>query len=374
LQNTFLWQNFWNLTITGLSNGAIYALIALGYTLVYGVLRLINFAHSEVFMLGTFGALIAATKLLNVPILIGGQYPYKFGILLVGSMLFCLVVAMVFSGLAAVVLERVAYRPLRGSGDLFGAASLAFLTGFVIALIFVKNTWVAIAIAVAIAIPLTIFYLRILRRGRSGTRLAFLISAIGASVAIAEAVAIWGPSGREVYPSPRLLEKQVVFRIFDGQVRIDYLIVIVGALLMMVALTLFVSRTRLGRGIRAVAQDVETSQLMGVNINRVIMVTFLLGGLMAGVAAAMFDMVYDLTRYDIGFALGVKSFTAAVLGGIGNLKGALLGGILLGLVENYGSAIFGSEWKDVISFVVLLVVLMFRPTGLLGESLGRARV
>jgi branched-chain amino acid transport system permease protein len=142
---------------------------------------------------------------------------------------------------------------------------------------------------------------------------------------------------------------------------------------MMIGLTLFVNRSRVGRGVRAVAQDVETARLMGVNVDMVIMVTFLMGGLMAGGAALMFTVIYDQTRYNIGFLLGVKSFTAAVLGGIGNLKGALLGGLLLGLVENYSSAIFGSQWKDVVAFVVLLVVLMFRPTGLLGESLGRAR-
>jgi branched-chain amino acid transport system permease protein len=161
---------------------------------------------------------------------------------------------------------------------------------------------------------------------------------------------------------------------FGTNVRIDYVIVIVGALLMMTALTLFVNKTRLGRGVRAVAQDAETSRILGVNVDMIIIVTFALGGVMAGGAAMLFTLVYDQTRFNIGFILGVKSFTAAVLGGIGNLKGALLGGILLGLVENYGSAIFGGQWKDVIAFTVLLVVLMFRPTGLLGESLGKARV
>ena len=133
-------------------------------------------------------------------------------------------------------------------------------------------------------------------------------------------------------------------------------------------------RTRLGRGVRAVAQDVETAKILGVNVDFVILVTFLLGGVMAGAAAMMFTLVYDQTRFNIGFLLGVKSFTAAVLGGIGNLRGALLGGLVLGLGENYGAAIFGGEWKDVIAFVLLLVVLMFRPTGILGESLAKARV
>jgi branched-chain amino acid transport system permease protein len=215
---------------------------------------------------------------------------------------------------------------------------------------------------------------RIFRRGRQAPRLAFLISAIGASMAMAEAVATWGPEARSVYTTPRVLEKQVLFNFFGADIRVDYVIVAVGAVLMMSSLLLFVNRTRLGRGIRAVAQDAETARILGVNVNSVILVTFLLGGAMAGGAAMMFTLVYDQTRFNIGFLLGVKSFTAAVLGGIGNIKGALLGGIVLGLAENYGSSIFGGQWKDVIAFVVLLTVLMFRPTGILGESLGKARV
>jgi branched-chain amino acid transport system permease protein len=170
-----------------------------------------------------------------------------------------------------------------------------------------------------------------------------------------------------------VLEKRVLFHFFDADVRIDYVAVVAAALIMMFGLNLFVNGTHTGRGVRAVAQDAETARLMGVNVDRVIMITFLLGGLMAGGAAVMFTTIYDQTRYNVGFLLGVKSFTAAVLGGIGNLKGALLGGLTLGLVENYGSAIFGSQWKDVVAFVVLLVVLMFRPTGILGETLAQAR-
>jgi branched-chain amino acid transport system permease protein len=193
-------------------------------------------------------------------------------------------------------------------------------------------------------------------------------------MALAEAVAIWGPDERVVYQTPRILEKKILFTFFGADIRVDYVIVALGAILMMTSLLLFVNRTRLGRGIRAVAQDAETSRILGVNVDLVILVTFLLGGAMAGGAAMMFTLVYDQTRFNIGFLLGVKSFTAAVLGGIGNIRGALLGGVVLGLAENYGSAIFGGEWKDVIAFVVLLVVLMFRPTGILGESLAKARV
>jgi branched-chain amino acid transport system permease protein len=309
-------DNFWDYTVTGATIGAIYSLVALGYTLVYGVLRLINFAHSEIFMIGTFGALYATQWLGFDP----GD-PKKTGLALIAVLLFCLVIAMAASGASAVVLERIAYRPLR-------------------------------------------------RRG--STRLAALISAIGASFAIAEAFALW--RGRNFEEFPRLFDKtHKVFTLFGYQVRADQVLIILSALVMMVALDQFVRRTRLGRGVRAVAQNSETAQLMGVNIDRVIVLTFLLGGVMAG-GAALLDMVFlEQTRYNIGFILGVKAFTAAVLGGIGNLRGALLGGFILGLVENYGSALFGTQWKDVISFTLLVAVLMFRPTGLLGESLGKAR-
>lgn len=367
-------RTFWDLTVTGLALGSIYALVALGYTLVYGVLRLINFAHSEIFMVGTFGSLLASSQFLNIPLLEDGNYPYRTGMTLIFFLVVILIIAMLFSGISAVLLERVAYRPLRGNGEGVGAVFLAFLTAFVVSLIFFEETKTNLIVALVCTAPIAYSYLRIFKRGRQAPRLAFLISAIGASTAIAEAVGVWGKHGRDQYQSARILEKKTVFNLFGTDVRIDYLIVIVGAMLMMTALTLFVNKTRLGRGVRAVAQDAETSRILGVNVDMIIIVTFALGGVMAGGAAMLFTLVYDQTRFNIGFILGVKSFTAAVLGGIGNLKGALLGGLVLGLVENYGSAIFGGQWKDVIAFTVLLVVLMFRPTGLLGESLGKARV
>lgn len=156
-------------------------------------------------------------------------------------------------------------------------------------------------------------------------------------------------------------------------VRSNQVIVLVAALVMMFALDQFVRRSRLGRGVRAVSQDAEAAALMGVNQKRVVQLTFLLGGLMAGAAALLYLMHIGVTRYNVGFILGIKAFTAAVLGGIGNIRGALLGGLVLGLAENYGSQLFGSSWKDVVSFVLLVVVLLFRPTGLLGESVGKAR-
>lgn len=319
MRDLYVWQNFWTLTRDGLQNGAIYALVALGYTLVYGVLRLINFAHSEVFMLGTVGSLLSM-RLLGIDTYGANGYPYKTGIVLVGVLLVNLVVAMVFSAITAVLLERLAYRPLRT---------------------------------------------------RKAPRLAFLISAIGASFFLFELVAWW--RGREQENYPRVLERSTLFTFFDATIRVDHVLVVLAAIVMMVGLDQFVRRTRLGRGIRAVAQDPETAQLMGVDVNRVIMLTFLLGGLMAGGAGMLWMLYREVTRFNVGFIPGLKAFTAAVLGGIGNLRGALLGGLLLGLIESYGSGALGGQWNDVVAYVVLVVVLMFKPTGLLGESLGRAR-
>ena len=310
-----LTSQFGSLTFDGLVLGAIYALVALGYTLVYGVLRLINFAHSEIFMLGTFGALFA-TQWMHIPAL-GDN---RTGLSLVVTLVAVCLVAMAVSGVSAVLLERIAYRRLR-------------------------------------------------RRG--GSRLTALISAIGASLFLQEAVAIW--RGRNYEAFPRFLEKKTLFTVFGADIRTDKLIIVVSAIAMMWALERFISRTRLGRGIRAVAQSPDTSILMGVNIDRVITLTFLLGGIMAGLAGALNEVYYEQTRFSIGVILGMKAFTAAVLGGIGNLRGALLGGIVLGVVESYGGAVFGASWRDVVAFVILVLVLMFRPTGLLGETMQKAR-
>ncbi len=310
-----LFSQFGSLTFDGLVLGAIYALVALGYTLVYGVLRLINFAHSEIFMLGTFGALFA-TRWMHIPVL--GDT--RTGLSLVLTIVIVCVAGMAVSGVAAVLLERVAYRRLRRVG---------------------------------------------------GTRLTALISAIGASLFLQEAVAIW--RGRNYETFPRFLEKKTLFTVFGAEIRTDKIIILVSAIFMMWALERFIASTRLGRGIRAVAQSPDTSILMGVNIDRVITLTFLLGGIMAGFAGSLNEIYYEQTRYSIGVILGMKAFTAAVLGGIGNLRGALLGGLVLGVVESYGGAVFGASWRDVVAFVILVLVLMFRPTGLLGETLQKAR-
>jgi branched-chain amino acid transport system permease protein len=312
---------FWANTIDGLAVGAIYALLALGYTMVYGVLRLINFAHSEIFMIGTFGV-FATLNIVNVGSPFGG-------FALVAVMLLCLVVGMLCSGGAAVVLEFIAYRPLRKKG---------------------------------------------------ASRLAALISAIGASIFLQELFALVivpdffsKGHGRDTLGVPRIMNKETVFTIGSGQVRNDKLLIFLAALVMMILLNFVVNRTKIGRGIRATAQDPQTAVLMGVNTNNVVMLTFLLGGLMAGAAAFFYVLVFETTTYFVGFVLGIKAFTAAVLGGIGNIRGALLGGFVLGLVENWGASMVGSQWKDVIAFTILVIILLFRPTGILGESLQEAR-
>lgn len=329
---SFLFENIVELTITGLALGGIYALVALGYTMVYGVLQLINFAHSEVFMYGTFAVAWVFVFLhgtVNTDMTLGGS---------LGYLAVALLTAMVLSAAIALLLERVAYRPLLK---------------------------------------------------RNAPRLMALISAIGASFVLAEIMGLrdrvagwvglrddltnYVSKARDVYPNPVTIQPQTVFTIGDYGVKDVDLVVIGASLLMMVALDQFVRRTKFGRGIRAVAQDPESAALMGVNSTRVIQMTFLLGGIMAGAAATLYMMKIGSTRQNAGFILGVKAFTAAVLGGIGNLRGALVGGLILGVAENYGSAVFGTDWKDVVAFVLLILILLVRPSGLLGESLGKAR-
>jgi len=329
----FLFNNIFELTITGLALGAIYALVALGYTMVYGVLQLINFAHSEVFMFGTFAVAWVVFYFHGTESTaqgLGGT----LGILAVA-----LAAAMLTSGAIALLVERVAYRPL-------------------------------------------------IRRG--APKLIILISAIGASFSLAEIMGlrdkiagwfglednltVYVGQARNVYSSPITINPHGLFNIGNYKVTDVDLLVILSALVMMFALDQFVRRTRLGRGIRAVAQDPESAALMGVNATRIIRATFLIGGVMAGAAATLYMIRIGSTRQNAGFILGVKAFTAAVMGGIGNLRGALVGGLVLGVAENWGSALFGTQWKDVVAFVLLILILLVRPTGILGESLGKARV
>ncbi|GAB3427198.1 branched-chain amino acid ABC transporter permease [Flindersiella endophytica] len=308
---------FWLNTVDGLAYGAIYALVAIGYTLVYGVLRLINFAHSEVFIVGAFGAYFTFTFLGYQP---GPTLQTGIAALVINLLAACLV-AMICSAATALILERVAYRPLRR---------------------------------------------------KNAPRLVFLITAIGASFAIQYGIYLWRGANPE--PAIRLVKPEKIFELFDARVTNIQLTVFIAAILMWFITDMFVNRTRMGRGIRAVAEDPDTATLMGVNKDRIIMLTFAVGGLLAGAAALFYIMqIPQGVLFNGGFLLGIKAFTAAVLGGIGNLRGALLGGLILGVAENYGQSLFGGEWRDVVAFVLLILILMIRPTGILGESLGRSR-
>ena len=180
-------------------------------------------------------------------------------------------------------------------------------------------------------------------------------------------------AGRAVI-APELLHKSSLFTILGANIRVDQLLVFIVAPIMFFGLQRFVNHTRLGKGIRAVSMNEETAKLMGVNLNRVISITFLIGGLMTGAAAFFFETVYEATKFNIGFNIGIAAFTAAVLGGIGNIRGAFVGGLVLGLLETYASAVLGSQWKAITVFVVLVLVLLVRPNGLFGEAIQQSRV
>jgi branched-chain amino acid transport system permease protein len=312
-----LLQNFWSATFDGLTFGAIYGLVALGYTLVYGVLNLINFAHSEVFIVGCYGVVFVLTGLGF------GPNPPVISIwAVIGDLLLALIVAMIASALTAFLLERVAYRPLRK---------------------------------------------------RNAPRLAFLITAIGASFTIQYLIYLWRGASPE--PAVTMFVPVPVFQVFGTIIDSQQITIVLAAVILMVATDQFIRRSRTGRGIRAVAQDPDTATLMGVNRERIIVTTFIIGGVLAGAAALFYVMkIPSGVIYNGGFVLGIKAFAAAVLGGIGNVRGALLGGLLLGLIGNYGQLLLGdSQWTDVIAFVVLVLVLLVRPEGILGQSIARSR-
>jgi branched-chain amino acid transport system permease protein len=239
---------------------------------------------------------------------------------------------------------------------------------------------VAMAVSGSAAVALEAVAYRPLRR-RNAKSLAFLITAIGMSFVLQEFVhfilpqLVKGYGGSNAQQPIILVVPKTQFTIFGATVSNVTLVIIAAACVFAVLTDIAINRTKFGRGIRAVAQDPTTATLMGVSRERIIMLTFLIGGLLAGAAALLYTLkVPQGIIYSGGFLLGIKAFSAAVLGGIGNLRGALLGGLLLGVMENYGQAVFGTQWRDVVAFVLLVLVLLFRPTGILGESLGKARV
>jgi len=303
--------------IDGLILGFMYALIALGYTMVYGVLEFINFAHSEIFIVGAF---------VGVELLLGMKsagwldaLPWILVLLLI------LVAGMTVSGVLAVIVERTAYRPLRHA-----------------------------------------------------PRLIPLISAIGVSFFLQDAIrlfeSLWRNSFNLVYPTMEVLNER--FELSSTiDVSVKSLVVTAAALLMLWGLYSLVNKTKIGKAIRAVAEDQSAASLMGINVNRIISLTFLIGGAMGGGAGVLFGVQYSLINPYTGFIPGLKAFTAAVLGGIGNIPGAMLGGLVLGLLESFAASYlslltggaFGAEYKDILAFSILILILIFRPKGLLGE-------
>lgn len=285
-------------TLNGLTLGGIYALIALGYTMVYGVLRMINFAHSEIFMLGAvFGWIFL------------GFFPGVEGFWVTAAVF---LVAVAATGAAGVLLDAVAYAPLRKSA-----------------------------------------------------RLTPLISAIGASLVLQNLVFLWKDNQLAF---PRLINPAPV-SLGPVQGNTLQVFIILTCVALMTALTLFVRCTKMGKAMRAVSQDRDTAELMGIPVNLIVGMTFFIGAGLGGAAGVLNGVYYGSVKYNMGFLPGIKAFTAAVLGGIGSLPGAMLGGFLLGLLEAMGAAFLPEpEWKDVLAFAVLIVVLIFRPSGLLGEN------
>ncbi len=290
--------------INGVTLGSIYGLIAIGYTMVYGIIGMINFAHGDIFMVGAFIALIAFLCLVAI------------GITAVPLALFLvLLIAMALTALYGWTLERFAYRPLRRS-----------------------------------------------------FRLAPLISAIGMSIVLQNYVQV--AQGARVKPLPPLIPGGITLvsdKAFPVQLSNVQIMVVVTTIVLMVIFSWLVARTRLGRDMRACEQDLRMASLLGVDVNRTIAFTFIIGAALAAVAGVMHLLYYGVIDFYIGFVAGVKAFTAAVLGGIGSLPGAMLGGLLIGLIETFWSAYFSVEYKDVAAFSILVIVLIFLPTGILGR-------
>ena len=291
--------------INGVTLGAIYGLVAIGYTMVYGIIGMINFAHGEIYMIGAF---IAVISFLVLGIIGITWVPL--------AVLIVLVVAMLFTAVYGWAVERIAYRPLRGS-----------------------------------------------------FRLAPLISAIGMSVLLQNYVQL--VQGARVKPLPPVMSDVIVLTTqadgFRVSISVLQIMIILLTLALMIGFSQLIARTSLGRAQRACEQDMTMASLLGIDVDKTISLTFVMGAALAGVAGVMVTMYYGVIDFYIGFLAGIKAFTAAVLGGIGSLPGAMLGGLLIGLIEAFWSAYFSVEYKDVATFGILVLVLIFRPTGLLGR-------
>lgn len=289
--------------INGLALGAVYALIALGYTMVYGILQLINFAHGEVYMLGAYLGIIVLGVLTALGVT-ASSLPL--------ALLITVIVSMAFCAAYGAAIERLAYRPLRNA-----------------------------------------------------TKLAPLISAVGMSIVLQNVVML--AQGKEYKNLPPLLPSEG-FSIFGANVSPVQAIILGASVLIMIGLHLFVAKTRLGKAMRATSEDRVMAGLVGIDINRVISVTFMIGSALAAVAGVMVTLYYGVVHFFMGYLAGIKAFTAAVLGGIGSIPGAMLGGFVLGLIENFGASYVSSVYKDAFAFIVLIITLIVRPTGLLGRK------
>ncbi|MCW3050481.1 MAG: branched-chain amino acid transporter permease [Solirubrobacterales bacterium] len=290
---------------TGLSNGTIWALIALGYTLVYGIIELINFAHGEVFMIGSFVAVSIWQTF--------GVDEKSALIVQLLMMLAALAIAMVASGTLNVMIERVAYRPLRGA-----------------------------------------------------PKLAPLITAIGMSFILQNVGLLWRPTPDT---SPDLIGSQnTYFKIFGVAIVHSDVFAVVVTVPLLVALVWFVGTTRYGKAMRATAQDPDAARLMGINVDRTISLTFLLGGLLAGAAGLIYALYNGTIQFNQGFTAGLIAFTAAVMGGIGNLKGAVVGGLIIGVIQSLSDDHYGQVWTPAVVFAILILIMVFRPQGLFGEE------
>ena len=292
--------------INGLSLGAMYALLALGFTLVYGILELINFAHFNVFMVGSFIGMWAL-ELLGF----SGQSTVLTGFALAGTLLFAFLVTMLSAGVLGVLIERIALRPLRN----------------------VRGT-------------------------------AAMITTIGVSYILFNVILLTAGASSFNFPNPM---PRVRWDVAGATLELREVLIWAVALLLMLGLHLFVSRTRLGKAMRATAQDAEAARMMGIDVDRVIVTAFFLGSALAGAAALIFGLYYNFTSFIIGYTAGLRAFTAAVLGGIGSVTGAMVGGVLIGLIESLGGHFFATRWADVIIFSILVLVLVFVPSGLFGR-------